>query len=440
MKLIFINRYFYPDHSATSQMLSDLAFALAARDEEVVVITSRQLYESRSLPLPSVESINGVRVIRVWTTRFGRANLIGRAVDYLTFYLSAGVAVMLAASRGDIVIAKTDPPMLSVIAHPMCRLRGALLVNWLQDLFPEVAEAVGGRGGGSRLGRVLHRAFRALRNWSLKGAAMNVAIGEGMAERIRLLGVAQARVCVIPNWADGDLIRPLDRAGNVLSGQWGLEGAFVVGYSGNLGRVHDHATIIDAMSCLEKPCATVGAAIPSREESRDGSAAERGIGDRPIVWLFVGGGTGFEALRREAEQRHLSSVVFKPYQPRSNLAASLGLADVHLVSLRPELEGLVVPSKYYGIAAAGRPAIFIGAAEGEIGRALACSEAGLTVPQGDAAALAGAIMTLAKHPERRRHMGANARLAFERAFDKRRAVERWQTALRNVARGASPSG
>ena len=157
-------------------------------------------------------------------------------------------------------------------------------------------------------------------------------------------------------------------------------------------------------------------------------------GSARIVWLFVGGGAGFEALRRETAQRHLSSVVFKPYQPRSNLAASLGLADVHLVSLRPELEGLVVPSKYYGIAAAGRPTIFIGAAEGEIGRALACSEAGLTVPQGDAAALAGAIMTLAKHPERRRHMGANARLAFERAFDKRLAVERWQT--RAAQRGA----
>ena len=130
---------------------------------------------------PSAESIDGVRVIRVWTSRFGRANLIGRAVDYLTFYLSAGVAVMLAARRGDIVIAKTDPPMLSVIAHPMCRLRGALLVNWLQDLFPEVAEAVGG-GGGSRLSRFCI-AVSTLRNRSLKGAAMNVAIGEGMAER-----------------------------------------------------------------------------------------------------------------------------------------------------------------------------------------------------------------------------------------------------------------
>jgi hypothetical protein len=89
MKLIFINRYFYPDHSATSQMLSDLALHLANAGHEVHVICSRQLYESPEFKLVAFETVRGVQVHRVWTSRFGRTNLVGRACDYLSFYFSA---------------------------------------------------------------------------------------------------------------------------------------------------------------------------------------------------------------------------------------------------------------------------------------------------------------------------------------------------------------
>ena len=87
-KLIFINRYFYPDHSATSQLLTDLAFELA-QDQNVHIITSSQRYDDASVKLPSFEVIHGVHIHRIWTSRFGRQSLFGRAFDYLTFYLSA---------------------------------------------------------------------------------------------------------------------------------------------------------------------------------------------------------------------------------------------------------------------------------------------------------------------------------------------------------------
>jgi colanic acid biosynthesis glycosyl transferase WcaI len=89
VKLIFLNRFFHPDHSATSQMLSDLAFALARRGRSVAVITSRQRYDAPMDTLPARESIDGVAVYRVWTSRFGRRSLLGRGLDYATFYLSA---------------------------------------------------------------------------------------------------------------------------------------------------------------------------------------------------------------------------------------------------------------------------------------------------------------------------------------------------------------
>jgi glycosyltransferase involved in cell wall biosynthesis len=253
-----------------------------------------------------------VRIVRIWTTRFGRSNLFGRAIDYLTFYLSAAGQLIRLTRRGDVVIAKTDPPMLSVIAAPIARLRGARLVNWLQDLFPEVAEAVG--VGTNPVMRGSYGLMRALRNASLRAASMNVVLGERMAERVKAAG-AQA-ITIIPNWSDGREIRPVARSENVLRKEWGLEGRFVVGYSGNLGRAHEYRTLIDAIALIEETSPTDA---------------------EPVVWLFIGGGALYDRFREEVAARGLTSVVFKPYQPRERLSESLSAADVHLVSLKPEL-------------------------------------------------------------------------------------------------------
>ena len=142
---LFVNRFFNPDHSATSQILTDLCFALAARGHEVHVVTSRLRYDDPSASLAGEESASGVRIHRVWTSRFGRGALAGRAIDYLTFYLSALWRLVMLADRSTILVAKTDPPMISVVAALAARATGARLVNWTQDLFPEVAVAVGMR-------------------------------------------------------------------------------------------------------------------------------------------------------------------------------------------------------------------------------------------------------------------------------------------------------
>src|SRR5262245_7937270 len=173
VKLIFLNRFFYPDHSATSQMLSDLAFALAEDGCEVAVITSRQRYDAPTNSLPARETVGGVSIYRIWTSRFGRADLIGRMIDYATFYFSVAWRLWRLTGRGDVVIAKTDPPMLSVVAAPLCWLRNARLVNWLQDIFPETAQVL---GVGGRRARTPFRLMQWLRTWSLKAADMNVVL------------------------------------------------------------------------------------------------------------------------------------------------------------------------------------------------------------------------------------------------------------------------
>ena len=113
MRIIFLNRFFFPDHSATSQILTDLAFHLAGCGIDVRVVTSQQRYDDPNAYLPETESIGRVAIYRISTTRFGRSALIGRGFDYLSFYSSACRSVLAWAKPGDVLVAKTDPPLLS---------------------------------------------------------------------------------------------------------------------------------------------------------------------------------------------------------------------------------------------------------------------------------------------------------------------------------------
>ena len=404
MKIIFLNRFFYPDHSATSQLLADLAFHLADAGWDVSVICSRQRYDDPAAELPATEQVNSVQVYRVWTSRFGRHNLIGRGLDYLSFYLSAAWRLYCLAREGDIVVAKTDPPMISVVAAWVARLRRANLVNWLQDLFPEVATALNIKGFDGALGRTLV----GLRNRSLRQAKCNVVLGELMRQRLVMEGIAEGHIRVVHNWADGDAITPLLQAQNPLRKEWELEGRFVVGYSGNLGRAHEFTTLLDAAEFLQQ--------------------------EEAIVFLFIGGGPQLPMVQKAVQERGLGNCMFRPYQPRERLQESLGLADLHLVVLRPELEGLIVPSKFYGIAAAGRPTVYVGDLQGEVAQIIMGGDAGTTVAIGNGEGLAEKIVGLYQNPVRCARLGQNARLLFEQRYSKQRALQAWCTILNACGR------
>ena len=389
MRLIFVNRYFFPDHSATSQLLTDLASYLAGIGHDVHVVTSRQRYDDAGAPLPQAELAVGVRIHRVWTSRFGRDRLVGRAFDYATFYLSAGWRLFRLARRDDIVVAKTDPPLISVVAALVARLRGASLVNWVQDVFPEAAVALGLKGLEGWLGRALQRA----RDASLAQAVVSVAVSEGMAGYLISRGVPRDRVKVIHNWADDGAVVPLPIEQNRLRQQWGLTGQFVVAYSGNMGRAHEFETVLEAASHLRS--------------------------EADIVFLFVGGGKQKAYLEAEAIHRGLAHVLFKPYQSREVLAESLGAADVHLVSLQPAVERFIMPSKFYGVAAAGRPAVFVGDPTGELAGMIRSAHCGGVVRVGDSLGLADLLRALRDNKNLRREWGDNSRRLIDEKYSRK---------------------
>jgi len=399
-RILFLNRYFFPDHAATSQLMSDLAFHLAERGHDIRVFTSRQRYDDPFAALPESEVVRGVAIRRLATTRFGRAGLIGRGFDYASFYREVRRAVIETGEPGDILVAKTDPPLLCLPALQAARRRRLLLVNWLQDLYPEVAMRLKVPLFGSTAGRILLR----MRDNALRAAAANVVVGEGMAAVVSGRGIPANRLHVIANWCDDEDIRPIPPHENPLRQEWHLEDKFVVGYSGNLGRGHEYATLLDAARRL-------------RDEAR-------------LVFLFIGGGRQFDALAREVAAQGLGERFrFLPYQARARLKYSLGVADVHWLSLRPELEGLIVPSKFYGIAAAGRPVVAITALDGEIATLVRDNCCGVAIAPGDGPGLADALRKLLESPDLTADMGRRARALLDAGFTRAHGLARWERVL-----------
>jgi glycosyltransferase involved in cell wall biosynthesis len=343
--------------------------------------------------------IRGVHVHRTWTSHFGRQRLAGRALDYASFYVTSGGRLLRLLRRGDTVVAKTDPPLISIAAAAIAKLRGARLVNWLQDVFPEVASHL----GANPLPSWLDDGLKKLRDYSLSAAHTNVVLGTRMFEHLEARRVPRERIRIIENWADGDAVSPKSLESCELRARLGIADKFVVAYSGNLGRAHEFETLLNA--------------------------AERLSMEQGIVFLMIGDGAKMRQLREVVTTRQLPNFHFLPYQPREQLADSLAAADVHLACLLPQLEGLIVPSKFYGTLAAGRPTIFIGDTDGELGRIIRSTQCGAAVAIGDVDGLAGAIQQLRADRCMREQMGQRARTLFVERYTAHRATRQWLEVL-----------
>ncbi|MHA6686493.1 glycosyltransferase family 4 protein [Mesorhizobium sp. A556] len=402
MRIIFANRYFYPDQSATSRMISSLAFALAERGCDVAVIASRSCHDNRDAVLPARETINGVAVHRLWSPGFGKHGIAGRAMDYAAFHLSAAAWWLRHAGRDDLCVVCTDPPLLTVTAAAALGLTGAKKVDWIMDLFPETAMELGMIDPRKLPGRL----FLALRDWAHKRSALLLCPTATMARHIEAgqpEGKRGPAIAITHHWSNGDEIHPVTRNRNDLRRQWGLGDAFVVGYSGNFGRAHEFTTLLDAAEML-------------REE-------------QGIRFLLIGDGQQLPFVKAEVARRDLRNVLFKPFQPSERLTESMGAADIHIVSLRPRLEHCIIPSKFYGILAAARPTLFIGASDGEIASILRDRACGDTVEPGQADLLARRIIDLKASPSLVAAMGERAHRLFESDYARDRGVTEWLRAI-----------
>ena len=376
-KLLFVNRVFPPVPGATGLMLDQLSSELVRDGWEVTILASRGEGGAGSEVLPDGRRIEWVHGLKQGGTRFRQ-----RAIAYLRLY-PALLWRLLTLPRPDVVIPMTDPPLLVVLGPLVLWLRGVPVVHWAQDIYPEVAVAL----KVVKPGGILAGFTRWASTYALRRCAHIVAIGRCMEQRLRGRGLAADRISVIPNWADTDAIRPVVRDENTFRQRHGLDGKFVVMYSGNFGLAHDIDVLLEA-------------AVEVRQRPE-------------IHFLFVGSGSRLVTLQAKFADMGLNNVSFLPPQPWESLSESLSAGDLHMVTLRPGVEGTVVPSKLYGIFAAGRPTLYVGAVDSEGALLLREHNCGTVVPAPNGRDLAQTILEWSTDLERCAGSGRRARQLAE---------------------------
>ncbi|MEO7931672.1 MAG: glycosyltransferase family 4 protein [Chthoniobacterales bacterium] len=377
-RLLILTRTFPPSPGAVGHLVKELGTTLSEAGFVVTVIAAGA---------GDGEKDGGLEVVRVGSLPFSRQSHVKRALSYLSLY-PAMLWTAARQRRPDVVITTTDPPLQAVLGWLLKIFFGCKLIHWSQDLYPEMAEEAGVIPKNGALARIL----RWISTAALKRHDQVVSIGRCMSDRLIARGLNPVRITLIENWTDPQWIHPIDQAVNAFWREQNLSGRFVVLYSGNMGMAHSFSEILDAAETLQT------------------SAPD-------VLFLFIGDGPRRLEVEEESSLRGLSNIRFLPPQPWTTLPESLGAGDVHVVSLRANLSGLVVPSKFYGGMAAGRACLFIGPEKCEIAQLIAAHRTGKVMPPNDPAKLVAAILdyrddaTLLKGDnERARRLGEGATL------------------------------
>jgi colanic acid biosynthesis glycosyl transferase WcaI len=402
MHVAFFNRSYYPDKTATGQLLTDLCEDLV-RDHgcRVSVVTGPPLApEPASGPVKAGrDTWRDVEIHRAWGTTFDKKRFTGRATNYMTYFASACWAG-LRLDKPDVVVALTDPPIIGLAAWLTGKRFGAPLVMSYRDLFPEVTVLLNDFHSDA-VDNVLQRINRFL----CRKATRVVALGETMRRRlIDNKGAVPARTVIIPDWADTTAIVPGAKR-NRFAETHGLADSFVVMHSGNIGLSQSLETVIDAAALL------------------------RDIPNLKIV--FQGEGVNKAPLQARARDLRLANVMFLPFQPKERLGESFAAADLFIVSLQSGLAGYIVPSKLYGILAAGRPFVAAVEAACEVASLALRFECGRVAEPGNARDLANQILAFHGDHQMTLRYGTNARRAGL-TFDRAAQVARYMDLFREI--------
>ena len=404
-RVLFLNRSYWPDAEATGQLLTELCEDLADQfDVTVVAGQPNQNPTGCKFVRNGSQIRNNVVIRRVWHTRFPKSFLPGRAVNLLSYLFSASLAAF-GVRRPDIVVVETDPPLLCLLGGLLRRCRRTKLVVYLQDIYPDLAVALG------KLPQSwVTRALRKLMFGVYRRADRVVVLSRDMKQLLIDAGVPADRIQCIPNWIDTNTVYPV-KQDNPFRREQDLDGQFVVMYSGNLGLCQRLETVIEAADRLRQ---------------RD-----------DILFLFVGDGVLKPRLVEMAREKGLSNVRFLPYQPKDRIAQSLSAADLHLVPLDPRIASCLMPSKLYGILACGTPVLAIAPEDCELAELTREHDVGVVVPPGEPEALAEAILRLVDEGWDLAGMGERARRLATQSYDRKRITAQFNAMLTHVL-GAEP--
>jgi glycosyltransferase involved in cell wall biosynthesis len=368
--ILFINRVYPPSEGATGRVLEHLAEGFVTAGWGVSVLVTGDISGNLTMR-------NGVRIYSAGGGVLSKSGIFLRALGY-ALMIPRFLFYALKIPRADLVVTMTDPPMLLSIGGGIKFFKKSRLIHWAQDLYPEAAEALGVLPPQGVVAQVL----RTMAHCSLRAHALTIVPGRCMKKQFILGGLPASKIRVISNSGVEQRLHVLPRFPNAFRERHRLGEALLVEYSGNIGLAHEFDTVIAAARLLQE------------------------MGETEILFLFIGSGSREASLRDEVKRRGLHNVHFFPSQPENKLSESLGAGDLHLVTMREEMAGLVVPSKFYGAMASSRPCLFIGPKDSEVACDILESESGCVIAPHDAQHLVEKILEYRNFPSIREEAGA----------------------------------
>ncbi|MCP3904954.1 MAG: glycosyltransferase family 4 protein [Planctomycetes bacterium] len=405
LRVVILNQYYAPDVASTGHLLSELAEYLTREGAEVSVLTSQPSYGPpetwQECPRYAVE--NGIRVLRMTTTRFSKDSILGRTCNSLTFLVQLAMRVLFRRNRGEVFLYTTNPPYLGVIGALISLVRRHPYVVLLHDSYPELMVAIGRLRPNGIVAGIWHR----LNRFMYSRAQQTIVLCKKASELVsREYHIDPGRVHTIHNWAKPDEIVVKPKRESDFAKEHGLIEPFTAMYSGNLGLYYDFETMLGAAKLL---------------------------GDHEFRLVLVGGGGKRNWLAEQIVERELTNTLLLPYQPFETLSDSLAAADASFVTIARGIEGISYPSKLYSSLAVGRPIIAISEPGSELAELVIDNECGYWFELGDAAGLAERMRELAREPERVAEMGRRARALFEEHFTCDASAAKYAEVLRKAA-------
>src|SRR5246127_4588084 len=397
MRILLLNLYYPPDTSATAKMAETVANALA-RENAVTILCGRPSYdptERRAWRLFQTEESGNVRIVRVGCTAFPRFNMKKRLLNYLSYTAMMIPRALFAPC--DAVLAMTDPPFEGIAGALVALLKRKPYYYNIRDMYPDMAV-----GGSIVAPGLLARIWETLHRWSLRHATKVIVLGEDMRNRILGKGVRPDQIEIV---RDGTEIVPANAQPAQQTPHAQLDDEVIRAIRGNFAFVLLHAGNIGFYGAWKTLL----------------TAARRLAGDG-IGLVFVG--EGAQRAQLESAAQGAANIRFLPFFPGSKIPSVLASGDVHLITVKRGLEGVVVPSKMYGILAAGQPIVAVAPRETDavaLGEKLGFS---VSADPDDPDQVARVIRELAADPARIARM-REASLAAAAAYDRVKELEKF---------------
>ncbi|MCH2213147.1 MAG: FkbM family methyltransferase [Fuerstiella sp.] len=402
-RLLFLNRSYWPDTEATGQLLTALCEGLTDQFD-VHVLAGQPNVPSTSTDWKNIEERNGVTIHRVKHTTFSKRNMLQKGINFLSFVRACQKQIRL-LPQPDVVVFETDPFLLPFVADRFHRYSGCSMVGYLQDIYPDVAVALEKVGNNRAIRKLRSSLFDIYRRCSRM-----IVLSKDMKQLLLESEIPDESVSIIPNWADTQQIVPVESS-NRFRRKFRLEKKFVAMYSGNLGLTQNLEEFVEAAAILQD--------------------------DTEIQFVFVGQGARKKTLQQQTESLGLSNILFCDYQPIEELSHSLSAADLHLLPLTAGLSRCLMPSKLYGILAAGRPFLTNAPETSELFELTKSHHVGFTVEAGCPSAIAEAVRTAKTDRATLKNMGQRARQLAEDRFTKTLSVSAFAKSLQEVTRESS---